>query len=106
MQRDFHRVLIVFQLDDCLRAACHCFLFGRYITENRAWVSIIVRDCYSRFKIILGAGARIYFPSTGGYAAVTASFHVWRKVVDVFLVQQLIAQISLIKSSVGSYLEN
>ena len=80
--------------------------FSPYITENRARVSIIVRDCYSRFKIILGAGARIYFPSTGRYTAVTSSFHVWRKVVDVFLVQQLIAQISLIKSSVGSYLEN
>ena len=57
------------------------------LTQVNAQEKNVIRIATDNTDLILGAGARIYFPSTGRYTAVTSSFHVWRKVVDVFLVQ-------------------
>ena len=106
MQSHFNRILVVFQTDDCFRSACDCFLSGRYITEDGARIAITVCNGYGRFKVILCAGARIYFPTAGRYASVATAFHIRGEMVNVTFVQQLIAEISLIKASVRSHLKD
>ena len=75
----------------------------RLIPVSYTHLDVYKRQVSTRgWEVYPGSGAEDYFEPavaiTGRYTAVTSSFHVWRKVVDVFLVQQLIAQISLIKS--------
>ena len=86
VQSYLYRILVVFEVDNCLCSPCHGLLLGRYIAENRTWISVAVSDSHSRFEIVFGTGTRIDFPAACRNTAVTATFYIRRKVLDILLI--------------------
>ena len=105
VERYVDGVFVVFQIDGGFRAAGYRFGARRNVVEVGGGVAVGVRNAQSRLKVVLIARAAVHFPAAFGDAAVRAGMYGPVHLAEFLFVAQLVAQVSLIETSVVTYLQ-
>ena len=106
VERNIHRIAVVTQVDACESSAVDIARCRTSIIQIRSHVSVSVGDAKRRLKEILVARCRVHFPASLRHRTVACCVLIPLQIVKVGVMQELLAEISLIQATVRSHLQH
>ena len=88
VQSNVYRILIVTEINHSFRTTLNRLGGGRNIIQHSGWITIIVSDSDSRFKVIFITRTTIHFPTAFTYTTVGTGMDIPLKVIQILLMQQ------------------